>query len=111
MSLIVGTEVPTSETAISSGPSPNHAHDQILLLFRGRRLLWHRRSLRQHDLPISVLFRKYSQESIFPAERLALIRPMDRHVFGQNGHRAVGVKLNIRFRSLWHLECTVRPLQ
>src|ERR1700692_4600522 len=97
MSLIVGTEVPTSETEISSGPSPNQAHYQILILFHGRRLLWHRRSLRHHALPISVLFRKYAKESIFPAERLALIRAIDRHVFGQNGHRAVGVKLNMRF--------------
>src|SRR6266851_6751520 len=80
-------------------------------LFRSRRLLWHRRSLRQHHLPISVLFGEDSKESIFSAEGFTVIVPIDRHMFGQDGHVPISVKLDVRLTRVENLERAFGPLQ
>jgi hypothetical protein len=80
-------------------------------LLRGRWLVWHRRTLRQDDFPVSVLFGEDPKEPVFSAERFSFIRAVDGHVFGQDGHVPVRIKLHVRFARVEHLQRAVGPLQ
>src|ERR1700676_1732013 len=80
-------------------------------LFRGRRLLRHGRTLRQHDLPFPFLLGEDSQESIFSAERTAFVLAVDGYMFGQDRYLSAGVKLNMGFASVEHLQRAIGPLQ
>src|ERR1700733_7452641 len=83
---------------------------QMPHLFRGGRRIRHGRRLRQNDLPIPILLGEDSKEPIFSAKWNALIFAIDGHMFRQDSHVPIGVKLNVRFARVEHFERAVGPL-